>query len=78
MSMDEEITKPDNKGAPAGNSKAVNILKQNGPINPCLGSGVIERYGKAVSECIFLNYEDYNKLVVFSSGQVSNFVEDLI
>lgn len=74
--MTQEELEQTNKNG--GKAQSVNILKQNGPINPCLGQGLIERTGKPVTECIFFNFEDFNKLVVFKRGEVSNFVEDLL
>jgi len=67
----EDPKKPDQQ-------KTVNILKPNAPIVPCLGPGVVQRTGKKVSECIYLTFEDMNKLVTFKRGCVSSFIEDLI
>ena len=68
--------KPTNDGAKIEQNK--NMLKPNAVQIPCLGSGMVARTNKSVSECIFLNYEDYNKLVYFTNRGVSSFVEDLV
>ena len=31
-----------------------------------------------MTECVFLNYEDFNKLVTFRKGQISSFIEDFV
>jgi hypothetical protein len=45
---------------------------------PCLGPGKIQRTGRPVSECSFIEYEDFCKLVVFDSKWVPSIVEDLV
>lgn len=54
------------------------MLRQGAQIVPCLGglSGV--RPGCSIPDCIFLNFEDFNKLVVYESGFVSSFIDDLV
>lgn len=55
-----------------------NMLKPHSHLTPCLGAGMVARTNKSVSECVFLHYEDFNKLVYFANKQVSSFVEDLV
>ena len=57
---------------------AINFLKQTQVLNPCMGAGYTQITGKKISDCIFLNYEDYNKLIKFDKMSVSGFIEDLV
>jgi hypothetical protein len=46
---------------------------------PCLGSGIVAATGKKIqTDCCYLTYEDFNKLVIFKKGRHSSFVEDLV
>jgi hypothetical protein len=46
---------------------------------PCLASGVVTETGKKIrSDCCYLTFEDFNKLVIFKNGRHSGFVEDVI
>lgn len=56
----------------------VNFLKPPSNIIPCIGAGVNQRTGNQVSNCIYLNYEDFNKLVVLPKDYVSSFIDDLV
>lgn len=57
---------------------AINFLKQTQVLSPCMGSGYTQMTGKKITDCIFLNYEDYNKLIKFDKMSVSGFIEDLV
>lgn len=49
-------------------NQAVNFFKQNQNIAPCLGSGINPRTGRKMGECIFITYEDFQKLINFNSS----------
>lgn len=57
---------------------AINFLKTNANPVACLGNEHLTILNKKVNDCIYLQYEDYNKLVVFNKSTVSNFIEDLV
>lgn len=60
-------------------SSTVVIEKKQLPRNPCLGPNIETKDGKKIkTECCFLTYEDFNKLVIFQKGRISSFVEDLV
>ena len=55
-----------------------NFLEPTVAVIPCMGSGDNARLGKKLNQCSYLEFEDFNKLVVFRQMEVPTFVEDLI
>ena len=44
------------------------MLRPTTTLNPCLGDGKIELSGKPVSDCSFLTYEDFSRLINLEKG----------
>lgn len=44
-----------------------------------MGSAIVTDTGKKIqTDCCYLSFEDFNKLVIFKKGRHSGFVEDLV
>lgn len=54
------------------------LFKPPANINPCIGADSCSRSGRKISNCIYMNYDDFMKLIDFPSETVSSFMDDFI
>lgn len=80
MSNSSEPGKPDKASKKSG-SEPSSCINFHAPttVNPCMGKGYNTRTGKKVSDCIYITYEDFSKLVDFRvPDELSSLAEDLV
>ena len=60
---DKKINNGENGSRNAAQQSGISFLKPPTNIIPCLGHGINSLTGKKISNCIYMNYEDFNKLI---------------
>ena len=64
--MTKTVKQPSNLGKKSELSTTVVIEKKPQPRNPCLGGNIETADGKKIkTECCYLTFDDFNKLVIF-------------
>jgi hypothetical protein len=78
--VENKICQKEGRGSAVSSQRNLqSVQNQKGCQTPCLGSCIKSDTGKKIqTDCCYLTYEDFNKLVLYKTGRHSSFVEDLV
>jgi hypothetical protein len=60
----ENSKRPDSRNSSASSS-GINFFKESSNLNYCLGAGLNKRTGDISSDCIYITYDDFCKIISF-------------